>query len=110
MIFRTCLDSEGRHLDSLHMMGLCALDLGRCQDAVNHLEQALAVPDLPAEMQAGLYFALGRAFQALGDLARAHSAYESVRAADSFVPLGAAANTVLVGEDDIIQAARELGR
>jgi 2-oxoisovalerate dehydrogenase E1 component len=34
----------------------------------------------------------------------------SVRAADSFVPLGAAANTVLVGEDDIIQAARELGR
>jgi len=32
----------------------------------------------------------------------------SVRAADSFVPLGAAANTVLVGEEEILATAREL--
>jgi len=84
--FRTCLESEARHLDSLHMMGVCALDLGRWQDSVNHMEQALATPDLPDGMRAGLYFDLGRAFQGLGDLARARASYESVRAADSAFP------------------------
>jgi 2-oxoisovalerate dehydrogenase E1 component len=32
----------------------------------------------------------------------------SVRAADSYVPLGTATSTVLVGEDEIVRAAREL--
>jgi len=84
--FRTCLESEARHLDSLHMMGACALELGRWGDSVNHLEQALATPDLPDEMRAGLYFDLGRAFQGLGDVARARSSYESARAADGSCP------------------------
>jgi len=84
--FRMCLDSEARRLDSLHMMGLCALDTGRYRDAVNHMEQVLTAPELPSEMRAGLQFDLGRAFQALGDLARARSAYESVREADASFP------------------------
>ena len=32
----------------------------------------------------------------------------TVRAADSYVPLGDAANVVLVGEDDIVAATREV--
>jgi len=31
-----------------------------------------------------------------------------VRAADSYVPLGTATSTVLVGEEDIVRAAKEL--
>jgi 2-oxoisovalerate dehydrogenase E1 component len=37
-------------------------------------------------------------------------AIERVAAVDSFIPLGDAANLVLVGEDDIVEAARRLGR
>ncbi|UCF69514.1 MAG: MFS transporter [Acidobacteriota bacterium] len=36
------------------------------------------------------------------------TAWKSVRAADSYVPLGPAAELVLVSEDDIVDAAREL--
>ncbi len=84
--FRLCLESPGRKLESLHMMGLCALDLGRAGDAANHLEQALATPDLPVEQVTGLNFDLGRALEAAGDAARARSAYESVSEADPDFP------------------------
>jgi tetratricopeptide (TPR) repeat protein len=84
--FRMCLDSPSWKLGSLHMMGLCALDLGRAQDATNHLEQALATPDLPPEQQAGLQFDLGRALEVVGDLDRARSAYEAALAADPELP------------------------
>jgi 2-oxoisovalerate dehydrogenase E1 component len=39
---------------------------------------------------------------------RAQFAMSSVRAADSYVPLGTATSAVLVGEDDIVRAAKEL--
>jgi tetratricopeptide (TPR) repeat protein len=84
--FRMCLDSPSWKLASLHLMGLCALDLDRAQDATNHLEQALATPDLPDEQIAGLQFDLGRALEVAGDMARARSAYESALAADSSLP------------------------
>jgi len=80
--FRVALASAGHKLQSLHMMGLCALELGRAADAVAHLEQALALPDLPAEQQMALRFDLGRAYEVSGDRARARSAYEAVAAVD----------------------------
>jgi tetratricopeptide (TPR) repeat protein len=64
------------------MLGLCALDLGRPGDAVAHLEQALALPGVPLEQQAGLRLDLGRAFEAQGDLSRARHAFEAVLAFD----------------------------
>jgi tetratricopeptide (TPR) repeat protein len=80
--FRTALDGPSHKLQCLHMLGLCALDLGRTADAVAHLEQALAWPELPAEQQTALRFDLGRAFEAAGDRARARAAWEAVVAAD----------------------------
>jgi tetratricopeptide (TPR) repeat protein len=80
--FRVALGSPGHKLQSLHMMALCALDLGRAADSAAHLEQALALPELPADQQMALRFDLGRAFEALGDRARARSAYEAVAAVD----------------------------
>jgi tetratricopeptide (TPR) repeat protein len=80
--FRISMASPERQLSSLHMLGLCALDLGRPGDAVAHLEQALALPGVPLEQQAGLRLDLGRAFEAQGDLSRARHAFEAVLAFD----------------------------
>lgn len=80
--FRTALDGPNHKLQCLHMLGLCALDLGRAADATAHLEQALAWPELPAEQQTALRFDLGRAHAAAGDRARARAAWEAVAAAD----------------------------
>ncbi len=84
--FRICLDSPGHRLESLHMMGLCAIDLGRFSDATNHLEQALASEDVPEPKQAGLRFDLGRAFEGAEDFARAKDSFEAARAIDDSIP------------------------
>jgi tetratricopeptide (TPR) repeat protein len=64
------------------MLGLCALELGRAADAVAHLEQALSLPELPAEQRMPLRYDAGRAYAALGDSVRARAAFEEVRVAD----------------------------
>jgi len=69
--FRVCLDSEARRFDSLYLMGICARDLGRFDDSVNHLEQALALPDLPESKMAGVYFDLAVAEECSGNPDRA---------------------------------------
>jgi pilus assembly protein FimV len=84
--FSLCLDSDARRLDSLCMMALCALDLNRGQDAVSHLEQALALPGVPDERRIGIYFDLGQAFVALGNLVRARESFEAVRDAEPEFP------------------------
>jgi tetratricopeptide (TPR) repeat protein len=62
--------------------GTCAIDLDRGSDAIAHLEQALALPDIPTEQQAALRFDLGRAYEQQGDLRRARSAFQAVAAVD----------------------------
>ncbi len=81
--FRFALASDGRRLDALHMMALCALELDRCQDAVAHLEQALATPDVPLGRELPLRYDLGRAYEAAGDTQRA---LDSLRRAAQLQP------------------------
>jgi tetratricopeptide (TPR) repeat protein len=80
--FRIAMQVEARRLSSLHMMGLCALELGRGADAVAHLEQALSSPDLPEDQCTPLRYDLGRAYGAQGDVDRARAAFEEVRRSD----------------------------
>ncbi len=80
--FRIVLGSPQRRLDALHMMSLCALDLERPEDAVAHLEQALASPDVPLEREIPLRFDLGRAYQMQEDGERALEAFRRVAAID----------------------------
>lgn len=80
--FGKALVAPERQLGCLHMMGLCALELGRGADATAHLEQALALPSLPSDQQVHLRLDLGRAYAAAGDAARARAAFEAVRSAD----------------------------
>ena len=84
--FSACLGSAERKLESLHMMALCAQDLGRYADAVSHLEQALAGADLPAAQVAALQFDLGRAQRGAGDGAAARRAFETVEELDAGFP------------------------
>jgi tetratricopeptide (TPR) repeat protein len=80
--FRIAMQAEARRLSSLHMMGLCALEVGRGADAVAHLEQALSLPDLPENQCVPLRYDLGRAYGAQGDVDRARAAFEEVRRSD----------------------------
>jgi len=77
--FRYALGAPSRRLDALQLMGLCAIDLGRGQDAVGHLEQALASPEVPPEREAPLRYELGRAYQTLADRVRALDAFHRVQ-------------------------------
>jgi tetratricopeptide (TPR) repeat protein len=80
--FRTSMQSPRLRIDSLHMLGLCALDRNEAQDAVSHFEQALALPDVSDEQKLASRFDLGRALEAAGDAARAREAWEAVAAVD----------------------------
>ncbi|MDJ0869396.1 MAG: tetratricopeptide repeat protein [Myxococcota bacterium] len=81
--FQHALGAAGRQLDALHMMGLCALDLGRAQDAAAHFEQGLASPEVPAEQETALRYDLGRAYEAQGDAARALDCHRRVAELDA---------------------------
>jgi tetratricopeptide (TPR) repeat protein len=96
--FHYALGSTARRLDALHMMGLCALDVGRAIDAIGHLEQALASPDVPAERETALRFDLGRAHEAQGDCDRALDAFRRVAELDAeFQDVGARIEALLSG-------------
>jgi tetratricopeptide (TPR) repeat protein len=80
--FRYCLESPDWRLQSLQMIGLASLDMGRPADAVSHFEQALSAPDLSDNQKAALYFDFGRAQAALGESDAAYNSFDRVRGLD----------------------------
>jgi len=80
--FQLAMESPTRRMDCLHMLGLCAIDLKRSEEAVTYLERALSLPDVPDSQQVALRFDLGRAFAEMGDSDRARKAFETVAALD----------------------------
>jgi tetratricopeptide (TPR) repeat protein len=76
--FRICLDSPTRRFDSLYLMGICARELSRFEDAVNYFEQALALPELPSEGLASVYFDLSFAQEGAGEIERACASVQKV--------------------------------
>ena len=84
--FETCLASDERRSESLHMMALCALELNRPEDAVAYLEQTLAGEEQPADRWAALYFDLGRAQCLASHFEAAHRAFDTVAGIDPSFP------------------------
>jgi tetratricopeptide (TPR) repeat protein len=80
--FRAAMGSPARRIDCLHMLGLCTLDQGGAAAAAEHFETALRAPEATPEQQLALRFELGRAYESLGDRARARGAFEAVAAVD----------------------------
>lgn len=80
--FSLAVSSPAHRLACLHMMALCAFDLGRFGDAVAHLEQALSGGEIPRDQQVALHFDLGRAYAAAGEIERARDALRTVQSID----------------------------
>ena len=76
--FRKALGAPDRELSGLHMMGLCALDLGQLAQAEEHLERALSLADVPAEQQVGIRYDLGRVLTERGQPVRARVCFQAV--------------------------------
>jgi tetratricopeptide (TPR) repeat protein len=88
--FRVAMQAPSRRVECLHLVGLCALEAGRPQLAVENFTEQLEAPDLSEEHKLAGRFELGRAYRAMGNLARARSALEAVAAVDpNFCDVGA---------------------
>ena len=107
--FRVCLDSEARRFDSLHLMGVCARDLSRFGDAVNHLEQALALPEIPTERLAGVYFDLAAAHVGAGEIERARASLRQTIEFDGSFPGAAEQLAELEASGDSAPPVAETG-
>ena len=93
--FRSAMQSTARRIDSLHMLGLCALAQGRADEAVDLLSHALAAPDLVGEQELAIRFELGRAYASSGEVEKARLAWEKVAAVDaSFCEVGELLHTL----------------
>lgn len=80
--FRVAMHAPGRRVECLHLIGVCALEAGQPQVAVDHLSQHVDSPELDDEQKLAGRLELGRAYQALGDMARARKCFEAVAASD----------------------------
>lgn len=80
--FEAASGSESRRLECLHLLGLCTLDLGRGDEAVGYLQQALEHADPTGEQVMPLRFDLGSAYETVGRLDEARSAWEAVAEVD----------------------------
>ena len=80
--FRKSLQAGIRCVDSLLMLGLCALEEKRATDAVSHFEQALSYPEVTDDARLALEYHLAEAFEATGDVTQALSRYQRVAEID----------------------------
>ncbi len=78
--FQAAMGNPNRRLGCLHLLGLCALDAGRPEDAIAHLQTAIETDDLEPEQLLALRFDLGRCFERSGDLETAKVEYLAVQA------------------------------
>ena len=80
--FRSAMHSPTRRIECLHMLGLCALEQGRSDEAIDLLAHALGAPDVVEEQELAIRFELGRAYEQSGDLEKARNAWEKVASVD----------------------------
>lgn len=84
--FQICTGVASRRLESLHMLALCVLELGRADEARSHIQQALAMPEITSEQEAALRFDLGRIEMALGAPDEARRCFDAVATLDPRFP------------------------
>jgi tetratricopeptide (TPR) repeat protein len=96
--------SPARRIDCLHMLGLCALEQDRPDEAVDYLSHALSAPDLERDRELAIRFELGRAYERGGDAEKARAAWEKVASVDpEFCEVGELLATL--GERSALPAA-----
>lgn len=72
----------GRELESLSLMASCELELNRPSKAVEHLRNALKLPEARGESAVPLYYELGSALEAAGNERQALEHFKKVAKSD----------------------------
>ena len=67
-----------RKIDCITILGVCAIEKGRPEEAVQVLSRALAEPGLAPDAQRALSYELGQAYEALGERTLALAQYHAV--------------------------------
>jgi tetratricopeptide (TPR) repeat protein len=81
--FQLAMDASERRVGCLHLMGMCAHDMGEPEQAIGHFTEALGSGDNSDETVLALKLDLGKSHEAVGDIASARRAYEEIQAVDS---------------------------
>jgi len=79
---RLAMRDPERRVGCLHLMGICAHEMGEPEQAIGHFTEALASDGVSGETVLALKLDLGASHQATGDVASARSAYEEIQAID----------------------------
>jgi tetratricopeptide (TPR) repeat protein len=80
--FQLAMGAPERRVGCLHLMGICAHDMGEPEQAIGHFREALSSDGNSEEMLLTLKLDLGKSHEAAGDIASACHAYEEVKAID----------------------------
>jgi tetratricopeptide (TPR) repeat protein len=80
--FHIAMGNTARETECVHLIGLCSIDAGKPEMAVDPLERLLRKPGLVKEQTLVLRFDLGRAYAASGRRDAARSAFQAVIAQD----------------------------
>jgi tetratricopeptide (TPR) repeat protein len=80
--FQLAMGDPERRVGCLHLMGICAHDMGESEQAIGHFTEALAADGIQEEMLLTLKLDLGKSHEAAGDTASARHAYEEAQAID----------------------------
>jgi len=80
--FHIAMGNAARETECVHLIGLCGIDSGRPEMAVDQLERLLRKPGLVRDQALVVRFDLGRAQAALGKVDAARAAFQAVMAQD----------------------------
>jgi tetratricopeptide (TPR) repeat protein len=79
---RLAMNDPERRVGCLHLMGICANEMGEPEQAIGHLTAALSADGITGETVLAVKLDLGTSHQAIGDIASARRVYEEVHAVD----------------------------
>jgi tetratricopeptide (TPR) repeat protein len=80
--FRLAMDAPERRIGCLHLMGMCAHDMGEPEQAIGHFTEALSSDGVPEQASLAIKLDLGKSHQAVGDIVSARRAYQEIQAID----------------------------
>ena len=76
------MNDPERRIGCLHLMGICAHELGEPEQAIGHFTEALGSGDISGEALLALKLDLGKSHSASGDIATARRVFQEVQEID----------------------------
>jgi len=99
---RLAMNDPERRIGCLHLMGMCANEMGEPEQAIGHFTEALASDGVEGDTMLALKLDLGTAHQAVGDIGAARRAYEEIHAVDpGFADVASRLDELEKHDDDV---------